>query len=192
MSSFGESAPGPQLMKEFGFTVENVVDAIEDVISANDTRWYQRARKDRASFDASNNREKTRALPDVGGSNELADAETVAHLLKYDSTHGRFDSSVDVSDGAISIAGKAISLTHEAAFGHDVWAKENVGLVIDCTGEDLDRTSAARHLGGSVERVLLSQPASADVDATIIWGLNQQALTQTWPLSLRGRAPAMP
>lgn len=122
-------------------------------------------------------REDARTALTLVAANELADAETVAHLLKYDSTHGRFGSSVDVSEGAIHIAGKAISLTHEAAFGHDIWAKENVALVIDCTGEELDRTSAAKHLGGSVERVLLSQPASADVDATIIWGLNQQALT---------------
>lgn len=122
-------------------------------------------------------REDARTALTLVAANELADAETVAHLLKYDSTHGRFGSSVNVSEGAIHIAGKAISLTHEAAFGHDIWAKENVALVIDCTGEELDRTSAAKHLGGSVERVLLSQPASADVDATIIWGLNQQALT---------------
>ena len=66
---FGESAPGPQLMKEFGFTVENVVDAIEDVIQKHDTRWYQRARKDRASFGASNKRARRRArFFDVGGS----------------------------------------------------------------------------------------------------------------------------
>ena len=122
-------------------------------------------------------REDARAALTLAAANELADAETVAHLLKYDSTHGRFSSSVDVSDGAIHIAGKAISLTHEAVFGHDVWVKRNVELVIDCTGEELDRASAAQHLGGSVERVLLSQPASADVDATIIWGLNQHTLT---------------
>lgn len=122
-------------------------------------------------------REDARASLTLVAANELADAETVAHLLKYDSTHGRFSSSVDVSDGAIHIAGKVITLTHEAAFSQDVWAKQNVGLVIDCTGEELDRASAAKHLGGSVQRVLLSQPASADVDATIIWGLNQQFLT---------------
>lgn len=122
-------------------------------------------------------REDARTSLTLAAANELADAETVAHLLKYDSTHGRFGSSVDVSDGAIHIAGKAISLTHEASFGHEIWAKQNVELVIDCTGEELDRASAAQHLGGSVERVLLSQPASADVDATIIWGLNQQVLT---------------
>lgn len=122
-------------------------------------------------------REDARAALTLAAANELADAETVAHLLKYDSTHGRFGSSVDVSDGEIHIAGKAISLTHEASFGNDIWAKQGVELVIDCTGEELDRASAAQHLGGSVKRVLLSQPASADVDATIIWGLNQKVLT---------------
>ena len=116
-------------------------------------------------------REDARTALMLVAANELADAETVAHLLKYDSTHGRFGSSVGVSEGAIHIAGKAISLTHEAAFGHDVWTKQNVELVIDCTGEELDRALAAQHLGGSVERVLLSQPASADVDATIILSL---------------------
>ena len=122
-------------------------------------------------------REDARASLTLAAANELADAQTVAHLLRYDSTHGRFGTSVDVGDGAIHIAGKAIALSHEASFGHDVWAKNSVELVIDCTGEEIDRVSAAQHLGGSVERVLLSQPASADVDATIIWGLNQHVLT---------------
>ena len=137
-------------------------------------------------------REDARASLTLAAANELADAETVAHLLKYDSTHGRFGSSVDVSDGAIHIAGKAISLTHEAAFGHDVWARENVALVIDCTGEELDRASAAQHLGVRSSayscrsrRVLMStQP--------LYGGSINKPLPQTWPLSLRGRAPAMP
>lgn len=109
--------------------------------------------------------------------NELADAETVVHLLKYDSTHGRFGRRVDVGDDVIHIAGNAIPLTHEASFNHNIWTSQSVELVIDCTGEELDRASASQHLGGSVKRVLLSQPASSDVDATIIWGLNHHVLT---------------
>ena len=122
--------------------------------------------------------------PDAGASltlaaaNEIADAETVAHLLKYDSTHGRFGLDVEVTDAGLQIDGKTVALTHRAAFDHKLWTSQSVELVIDCTGEEIDRAKASEHLGGSVERVLLSQPASADVDATVIWGLNEQILTR--------------
>jgi len=122
-------------------------------------------------------RDDARASLTLAAANELADAETVAHLLKYDSTHGRFGESVVVGGGGVHIAGQAIPLTHDASLGNGVWASQGVELVIDCTGEELNRATACHYLGGSVKRVLLSQPGSADVDATVIWGLNQHALT---------------
>lgn len=108
--------------------------------------------------------------------NEVADAETVAHLLKYDSTHGRFSCPVDIEGSGLRIAGRPTALTHECEPAQVSWTDCSVDIVIDCTGAEFSRASASHHLGGTVSRVLLSQPASADVDGTIIWGLNHQTL----------------
>ena len=121
----------------------------------------------------------TREALTIAAANELADPQTVAHLLKYDSTHGRFGLRVDVGRGAIKIDGHSIPLMNYSSAEHDFWHAQGVDLVIDCTGGELDRAAASQHLGGSVKRVLLSQPGSSDVDATIIWGLNQHVLTPT-------------
>lgn len=122
-------------------------------------------------------RADARSTLTLAAANEIADAETVAHLLKYDSTHGRFGLRVDVSKDGIVIDGRTMSLTHSASFSHELWTARGVDLVIDCTGEAIDRGTASCLLGGSVKRVLLSQPGTSDVDATIIWGLNQEVLT---------------
>ena len=122
-------------------------------------------------------RADARSTLTLAAANEIADAETVAHLLKYDSTHRRFGLRVDVSKDGIVIDGRTMSLTHSASFSHELWTARGVDLVIDCTGEAIDRGTASCLLGGSVKRVLLSQPGTSDVDATIIWGLNQEVLT---------------
>ena len=109
--------------------------------------------------------------------NEVADAATVAHLLKYDSTHGRFAQPVVMDGDHLNIVDQTVLLTHETAQSKIQWSDRDVNIVIDCTGVELNRSSAAQHLGGSVSRVMLSQPASTDVDGTIIWGLNDSTLT---------------
>jgi len=108
--------------------------------------------------------------------NEVADVETVAHLLKYDSTHGRFSHPVSIETGGLRIADQSIALSHETEPSRVAWGDRGVDLVIDCTGVEFSRASASAHLGKGVKRVLLSQPASIDVDGTIIWGLNQASL----------------
>ena len=109
--------------------------------------------------------------------NEVADAATVAHLLKYDSTHGRFAQPLVMDGDHLNIVDQTVLLTHETAQSKIQWSDRDVNIVIDCTGVELNRSSAAQHLGGSVSRVMLSQPASTDVDGTIIWGLNDSTLT---------------
>ena len=109
--------------------------------------------------------------------NEVADAATVAHLLKYDSTHGRFAQPVLMDGDHLNIVDQTVLLTHETAQSKIQWSDRDVNIVIDCTGVEFNRSSAAQHLGGSVSRVMLSQPASTDVDGTIIWGLNDSTLT---------------
>ena len=108
--------------------------------------------------------------------NEVADVETVVHLLKYDSTHGRFSHPVAFEEGGLRIADRFTHLSHETEPSNVHWGDRGVDVVIDCTGAEFSRASASAHLGRGVGRVLLSQPASVDVDSTIIWGLNHSLL----------------
>ena len=108
--------------------------------------------------------------------NEVADVETVVHLLKYDSTHGRFSHPVAFEEGGLRIADRFTYLSHETEPSDVHWGDRGVDVVIDCTGAEFSRVSASAHLGRGVGRVLLSQPASVDVDSTIIWGLNHSLL----------------
>ena len=117
----------------------------------------------------------TRAL-ELAMCNEVADVETVVHLLKYDSTHGRFSHPVAFEEGGLRIADRFTHLSHETEPSNVHWGDRGVDVVIDCTGAEFSRASASAHLGRGVGRVLLSQPASVDVDSTIIWGLNHSLL----------------
>jgi D-erythrose 4-phosphate dehydrogenase len=98
------------------------------------------------------------------------------HLLKYDSTHGRFSHPVAFEEGGLRIADRFTHLSHETEPSNVHWGDRGVDVVIDCTGAEFSRASASAHLGRGVGRVLLSQPASVDVDSTIIWGLNHSLL----------------
>jgi erythrose-4-phosphate dehydrogenase len=108
--------------------------------------------------------------------NELADAATVAHLTRYDSTHGRFPGQVELRDSALCIDGHCARLTREADTGRLDWAAAGVDLVLECTGAFSDRAHAEEHLRAGAARVLFSQPAEADVDATIVYGINHEGL----------------
>ena len=109
--------------------------------------------------------------------NEVADFETVVHLLKYDSTHGRFSHPVAFEKARLRIADRFTHLSHETEPSNVHWGDRGVDVVIDCTGAEFSRASASAHLGNDVSRVLLSQPASVDVESTIISGLNHSLLT---------------
>ncbi len=107
--------------------------------------------------------------------NELADAETMAYMLRYDSTHGRFFREVSVAHELLSIDGKAIQIFHHESLEHLPWAEYNVDLVLDCTGCYKKRDALEIHLNRGARKVLLSQPGTG-VDFTLIAGLNQDLL----------------
>lgn len=109
--------------------------------------------------------------------NELADAEGVAHLLKYDSSHGRFAQKVQSYPGGISVAGDKIALFAEADPLELPWQELGVDIVLECTGVFYSREHAQWHLAAGAKQVLFSHPAAADIDATIIYGINQHLLT---------------
>ena len=123
-----------------------------------------------------NERDDARRALELVMCNEVADVETVVHLLKYDSTHGRFSHPVAFEEGGLRIADRFTHLSHETEPSNVHWGDRGVDVVIDCTGAEFSRASASAHLGRGVGRVLLSQPASVDVDSTIIWGLNHSLL----------------
>jgi len=109
--------------------------------------------------------------------NELADIETIAHLTKYDSTHGRFDGSVSVVGESLVVDGVEIPVSHADTIADCPWQAHDVDLVLECTGQFSQRAEAQAHLDAGARRVLFSQPATAEVDATVVFGVNEQALT---------------
>jgi erythrose-4-phosphate dehydrogenase len=108
--------------------------------------------------------------------NELADAVTVAHLTRYDSTHGRFPGEVALETGQLRVNGEAIRLLRQQAIGALPWSELGVDLVMECTGTFTERSLAEQHIAQGAKRVLFSQPARSDVDATIVYGVNHQEL----------------
>ncbi|MBO9491690.1 erythrose-4-phosphate dehydrogenase [Endozoicomonas sp. G2_1] len=109
--------------------------------------------------------------------NELASSEGIAHLLKYDTTHGRFSFAVNHQPGNLNIAGDDIALYHHDSIEDLPWQKHQVDLVIDCTGKFGSKADGEKHLAQGAKKVLFSHPGSQDLDATIIYGINHQSLT---------------
>ncbi|QBL09109.1 erythrose-4-phosphate dehydrogenase [Rheinheimera sp. D18] len=109
--------------------------------------------------------------------NELADAKGVAHLLKYDSSHGRFGFTVSSYAGGISVNDDKIALFCEADPQALPWAELDVDIVLECTGVFHSREHASWHLQAGAKKVLFSHPADTDIDATIIYGINHHSLT---------------
>jgi D-erythrose 4-phosphate dehydrogenase len=113
---------------------------------------------------------------DLVGLNELADIQTLAHLTRYDSTHGRFPGEVKVDGSQLVIRGRRLQVSHVAALESLPWRTQAVDLVLECTGSFSDRRRAEIHLQQGARQVLFSQPAAADVDATIVYGVNHGVL----------------
>jgi glyceraldehyde 3-phosphate dehydrogenase len=113
----------------------------------------------------------TGADVEVVGVNDLTSPETLAHLLRYDSTHGRLQVPVDVEGSDLLVGDRHIRVMAERQPEVVPWASLGADLVVESTGIFTSRDAAAGHLGGSVRRVIISAP-SADADATIVIGVN--------------------
>ena len=109
---------------------------------------------------------------EIVGINDLTDARTLAHLLKYDSVHGRYPGEVSAEDGAIVVDGKRIPVSAERDPAKLPWGELGAGLVIESTGIFADREGASKHLAAGAERVIISAPAK-DPDITIVLGVNE-------------------
>ncbi|MFN2594560.1 MAG: glyceraldehyde 3-phosphate dehydrogenase NAD-binding domain-containing protein, partial [Actinomycetota bacterium] len=106
--------------------------------------------------------------------NDLGDAPTMAHLLKYDSVHGRLGKSVKVTDEGFSVEGEDIKRLSERDPANLPCADLGVDIVIESTGFFTKRGDAAKHLDGGAKKVIISAPAK-DEDITIVIGVNQDA-----------------
>ncbi|RZM81260.1 erythrose-4-phosphate dehydrogenase [Pseudoalteromonas rubra] len=108
--------------------------------------------------------------------NELADPQGIAHLLKYDTSHGRFSFPVHLEAPYLTVGDDKIQLFSEADPSHLPWHALDVDVVLECTGVFHSRFHAQAHLRAGAKKVLFSHPADADVDATIVYGINDQEL----------------
>ncbi len=102
--------------------------------------------------------------------------ETSAHLLRYDSVHGRFAHKVEVGDGFIDYGRGQVAMSHHRDPGAVNWGGLGVDVVMDCTGIFRSKESVQPHLKGGAKAVLISAPGSG-VDKTIVYGVNHQNLT---------------
>jgi glyceraldehyde 3-phosphate dehydrogenase len=106
--------------------------------------------------------------------NDITDTATLAHLLKYDSVHGRFPADVTVEKDAIVVGGDAIRVLAEKDPAKLPWKELGVDVVLESTGRFTDRDQAALHLQGGAKKVIISAPAKKE-DVTIVYGVNHEA-----------------
>jgi len=106
--------------------------------------------------------------------NDLTDSATLAHLLKYDSVHGRYPGSIEVSDKGLVVDGDEIQVLSERDPSALPWVDLDVDIVIESTGHFVDHAGASRHIEAGAKKVIISAPGKNE-DVTIVLGVNQDA-----------------
>ncbi len=105
--------------------------------------------------------------------NDITDAETLAHLLKYDSVHGRIDGTVTHAEKSLTVNGKGLKVLAERDPGNLPWKDLGVDLVLECSGLFTARDKAAKHLSAGAKKVIISAPAKG-ADLTVCYGVNEK------------------
>ncbi len=108
--------------------------------------------------------------------NDLTDNATLAHLLKYDSIHGRFNGTVEATDDNLIVNGKKIAAIAERDPAQLPWADHGVDVVLESTGRFVDEAGAGKHLQAGAKKVVISAPAKGDIP-TVVLGVNDDILT---------------
>lgn len=111
---------------------------------------------------------------DFVGINDLTDAATLAHLLKYDSVHGRFQGTVEVDGNDLIVNGDRITISAEKTIEGLKWG--DIDVMIESTGIYTKRSDLEKHLANGAKRVVLTAPAKDEMDATVVLGVNDDAL----------------
>ena len=125
----------------------------------------------RALFEAGRNKEF-----DVVAINDLGNTETNAHLTKYDTAHGRFPGEVKVDGEDMIVNGDRVKVFAERDPSKLPWGDLGVDVVLECTGFFASKEKASAHIKGGAKKVIISAPGGADVDATIVYGVNEGVL----------------
>ncbi len=113
----------------------------------------------------------TRDDIDVVAINDLTDSATIAHLLKYDSVHGRLSETVTAGSNELTVGNETVAITSVKDPASLAWKEHDVDIVAECTGLFRDRESAGKHLAAGARKVIISAPAK-EPDATIVMGVN--------------------
>ena len=116
---------------------------------------------------------------DFVGINDLTDAKTLAHLLKYDSVHGRFSGSIRVQGNTLIVNGDRIKITAERDPKNLNWGALKTDVVIEATGVFRTKEQCNMHIESGAKKVILTVPPKGDVDATIVLGVNDNKLRKS-------------
>lgn len=111
---------------------------------------------------------------DIVGINDLGDVKTAAHLLKYDSTHGRYNKTVSRDEKNLIVDGKKIQMSACKNPAEIPWKAMGVDVVLECTGAFKSKDDFMKHVQGGAKRVLVSAPAEG-ADVTLVYGINHTA-----------------
>jgi len=109
--------------------------------------------------------------------NDLCDTKTLAHLLKYDSTHKKFNGEVSTEGDNIVINGQTITITAQRDPAQLPWQALGCDMVVESTGLFTSREAASRHITAGAKKVIISAPAKDKIDATIVMGVNENSIT---------------
>ncbi|MCK0147379.1 type I glyceraldehyde-3-phosphate dehydrogenase [Arenibacter sp. F26102] len=111
--------------------------------------------------------------------NDLADARTLSHLLKYDSIHGVFQKEVSHSENKIIVGDNEVALLNHNSPKDIPWSNYNVDIVVEATGRFKDRSTLTQHLKNGAKKVILSVPPTEDDIKMVVYGINHETLEQT-------------
>jgi glyceraldehyde 3-phosphate dehydrogenase len=109
--------------------------------------------------------------------NDLGNANTNAHLTRYDTAHGKFNGTVTVEGDSMVVNGDRIKVFSERDPSKLPWGQLGVDIVFECTGIFTSKAKAGAHLAGGAKKVLISAPGGSDVDGTVVYGVNHDTLT---------------
>jgi glyceraldehyde 3-phosphate dehydrogenase len=129
----------------------------------------------RALYESGRNRDLQ-----IAAVNDLGSPETNAHLTRYDTVHGRFKGTVEVDGDAMVVNGDRIKVLAQRDPAQLPWGQLGVDVVLECTGLFTSKEKASAHLKGGAKKVIISAPGGKDVDATIVYGVNDGVLKSSY------------
>jgi len=114
---------------------------------------------------------------EIVGINDLTDVKTLAHLLKYDTSHKKFKGEVSIEGDNLVVNGKSIVICAQKDPSQLPWASLGANLVVESTGIFTSREAASKHIAAGAKKVIISAPAKDKIDATIVMGVNDKSIT---------------